>query len=1122
MIRDLSGSLAANILSLIETHPEGLRVDEARDRIRLNGRRPAVDDVAAVLLDLQRDGLVRIGLARRWFPAMLTLPLGCAEPERQSDTEAHHTTSSAGLVLTAIPTVIGCPQPLIPSLALPTAAGEPFQPTLTLLRRLLPYYREALARNERALLLGGIDRYGEQFMLLAPRGRWWPGESERTMLEIRRDLLPSTFLTALARRRQEPVHIAFPIALVHPKDVNRPPFVLPVATVAADWTLDDEQLRIALPAETPAIEWAWVRGQRQRGQRVRELLDALDVNADDEAWRAGSFVDWKTFVERLAGATPADLRTMLDIARPMSALDSGQAAGVYPGLGLFLSSDLQFARGAIRDLQELAEWTDEELAGTALAAFFGGADRQDALDESPLPVLEPLPLGGDQLQAVRDGLCGRLTVVTGPPGSGKSQVAVAVMASAALAGRSVLFASRNHQAIDAIVERFADLVDRCPMVIRANTRDGGDSFDFARAIDAILARPGGTGRRERLEAAVDALDRLDTARAAAIEQAQDHARMEAELGQVEAAISDLETALELTEKVTVSLPPLLTAQPLVTGWRRWFAPFRWRWRFWRLRQLPVDWIRLGLTEPNEAILELHERRLDDLRTLERLWADRTRLETEIRQRAAGAPLPDWIALGEQVQNSARARLIELAEALAECAPENRQALTALRGDLALTRGDGATGAARARERWAAHRRLILDQFPLWAVSNLGAASRIPLVPALFDYVVLDEAAQCDIASAFPLLARARRAVIIGDPAQLTHITQVRPEWEVDALRSAGLLAPGIGCYTFSANSLFHFAAAASADHHLLRDHFRCHADIADYISETFYGHRLRPLTVPQALRPPAGKKAGFHWTEAAGPIHTARSGCWAPAEVEAIAAELHRLLLSSSFTGSVGVVTPFREQANRLRDRVERLLPVETIAHARLEVHTAHGFQGDARDVMLFSLCIGPDMPPRSRQFVQETGNLVNVAVSRSRAICHVFGDLEYAAHCGIRHLEALLARRQRRDETRTVAPRFESPWEERLWQALKAKGVETIPQYPIAGRRLDLALIIGERRFDIEVDGDRFHRDPDGRRKASDLWRDHQLRALGWIVVRFWVYELRENLDGCVERILAELSTPA
>ncbi|MBK8536910.1 MAG: ATP-binding protein [Candidatus Competibacteraceae bacterium] len=89
-----------------------------------------------------------------------------------------------------------------------------------------------------------------------------------------------------------------------------------------------------------------------------------------------------------------------------------------------------------------------------------------------LPVLEPLPL-----VRISYGQCvtasTALTVVTGPPGTGKSQVAVALMASAALAGRSVLFASRNHQAIDAVVDRFAEVVERHPLLIRANTRDGG-------------------------------------------------------------------------------------------------------------------------------------------------------------------------------------------------------------------------------------------------------------------------------------------------------------------------------------------------------------------------------------------------------------------------------------------------------------------------------------------------------------------------------------------------------------------------------------------------------------------------------------------------------------------------
>lgn len=93
----------------------------------------------------------------------------------------------------------------------------------------------------------------------------------------------------------------------------------------------------------------------------------------------------------------------------------------------------------------------------------------------------------------------------------------------------------------------------------------------------------------------------------------------------------------------------------------------------------------------------------------------------------------------------------------------------------------------------------------------------------------------------------------------------------------------------------------------------------------------------------------------------------------------------------------------------------------------------------------------------------------------------------------------------------FESPWERTLHDGLKQRGMSTVSQFPILGYRLDLA--IPDLRIDIEVDGERYHRDPvTGRRKAEDLWRDLSLQGAGWHVIRFWVFELRENLAGCAD----------
>jgi len=226
------------------------------------------------------------------------------------------------------------------------------------------------------------------------------------------------------------------------------------------------------------------------------------------------------------------------------------------------------------------------------------------------------------------------------------------------------------------------------------------------------------------------------------------------------------------------------------------------------------------------------------------------------------------------------------------------------------------------------------------------------------------------------------------------------------------------------------------------------------------------------------------------------------------------------------VVTPFRQQANRLRDA---LFESDTefynvLVRANTHVDTAHGFQGDERDVIIFSLSAGPGMPRGSRSFLRETGNLLNVAVSRARAVLHVVGNRNWAKRCTIGHIEQLASYRERKPPFKNRGPwhPHESPWEEKLYKALIKVGLEPRPQLSISGRRLDLALIRnGDKplKIDLEVDGD-CHRNPDGTRKIDDIWRDIKLQGLGWKVMRFWTYQLREELDRCVEKIMEEWKT--
>ncbi|ARN77041.1 hypothetical protein BST97_02945 [Nonlabens spongiae] len=63
---------------------------------------------------------------------------------------------------------------------------------------------------------------------------------------------------------------------------------------------------------------------------------------------------------------------------------------------------------------------------------------------------------------------------------------------------------------------------------------------------------------------------------------------------------------------------------------------------------------------------------------------------------------------------------------------------------------------------------LLKNLPLWLVTLNKLNSVIPCVKNAFDLVIIDEATQCDLASAIPAIYRAKRVVVVGDPNQLGH------------------------------------------------------------------------------------------------------------------------------------------------------------------------------------------------------------------------------------------------------------------------------------------------------------------------------------------------------------------
>jgi very-short-patch-repair endonuclease len=325
----------------------------------------------------------------------------------------------------------------------------------------------------------------------------------------------------------------------------------------------------------------------------------------------------------------------------------------------------------------------------------------------------------------------------------------------------------------------------------------------------------------------------------------------------------------------------------------------------------------------------------------------------------------------------------------------------------------------------------------------------------------------------------------------------------------------------------------------LRDHHRSHADIIGFSNDNFYEGRLRIATRYDRLRRPAGSEPAVRWVDAKGKvIRPADGGAVNDREARAVVDEVHQLIVSRGYRGTVGVVSPFRAHANRVRDLIQQNDDLANhLSSTDFLVDTVHRFQGDERDVMIFSPVVSEGISDSALGFLRSNRNLFNVAITRARAALVVVGDKQAALNSGVDYLARFAAYtdeargRQIADIEelqRDLGPEYPpvsypervSDWERYFYRELYRAGVRPIPQYDVEQYTLEFAVVKGDSLLNIEVDGERYHRSWDGELCRRDQIRNQRLFELGWDVMRFWVYQIRDDLDACLARVKRRLDT--
>ena len=947
------------------------------------------------------------------------------------------------------------------------------------------------------------------------------------------------FITNNTRQRKTAM-VGYPVMVSDNKII---PLLL--FQVTADYGVVDMSIT---PFVNKAIVDLFISDSEEQMQELLFIEEQLGLNNDNV------IVDIKSVANSLKDLRPnwqwkEDPNP--DTIEPNESISLIDEDGIYNRCVLMQADLNNYTMGLEMELNALSKISKESYKDTALYQWMyaevGEADIQTIQKEE---LLEILPLNTEQDDAIKHALHAPLTIITGPPGTGKSQVVANLIVNLAHKGKNAIFSSKNNKAVDVVDQRTNALGDR-PILIRlGGNRDFSYIADYLRR---LLHAPQPTlAQQQEFNSAKQRYERLLSDKARIIKQQEQVILSSNQLTRMNLEIASIKEKWNGWQNICNPKTEKRFISQLKELSQSWDASRKEKQSFWT----KLIWIfikkdrqrsfKSSLVSYNSLQKEIKRQEIDAEQFDDCLFTKQEGILKEYRQ------LCDYKTKLEQYNEGTTfeqldVQLAEIKKKLSSAAktlwnkwlvtcspqiPDNyRQQISSFLANLQLN--DGNIDSIQLAYEYRTIERILTQLMPICAVTSLSARGRLPFVAGCYDLVIIDEASQCDIASMIPLLYRAKRAVIIGDPNQLKHITTMTHQQDLELVVKHEVDA----CFSYCVHSLFDLAISVGHRNDLvhLRDHHRSHADIIDFSNKEFYNGLLRVATDYSRLKFPYGPDKSVMWKNIVGKTERPQAGsAYNQEEINAVIEQLS-YLVNDNYIGSIGVVTPFKRQADLITSYLkekDKKLYDELVKNHDFVAATAHKFQGDERDVIILSPVISNNASQSTLNFLGSTPNLFNVAITRARASLIVIGDKAFCQNSNIHYLahfadyvDSLYANTGVTNNVMSQLGReypdidtteFVSDCEKELYSALYDKGIKTCPQYVVDKYRIDLALMENDKKLAIDVYDDQEY---NSEQSYAIHLKNSRLIEIGWDVIRFMPYQLKDDLDWCLKQILYKVN---
>ena len=749
---------------------------------------------------------------------------------------------------------------------------------------------------------------------------------------------------------------------------------------------------------------------------------------------------------------------------------------------------------------------EEYLRGTGKLFEKSGKEPKDMTD---FCAVTPLSLSDSQADVIKKIEQNTLLAVYGPPGTGKSQTIVNLVAHLVANGKTVLVASRMDKAVDVVAQRLNEL--GAPfLALRAGRLNYQKQLSFqlqdliANKIDidtgyddAILVDVDDMyellGAIRELENKCEKILELEKEWHAIIKK---KTSLETDLGEKEFIKHNLKKdEVDEIKKVLSSIEKNLEKSGLFTSIANTMSAMKLK-KILGVNSLPSD--------PDSIMRLSLELQISEMECNARMTETRIHKIGNIHQ------------LLSQIKDLKKKQRSLAVDILKNKRRESLKGL--LRDQVKRQRLIIHTKAIVERKKNLQNRLLeeedftpLLEAFPCWCLTTYAVSGSLPMKPGLFDVAIIDEASQCDIASCFPILFRAKKAVIVGDDKQLPHLSFLEKAKEQSFLSQYNIPDKYQLMWRFRTNSMFDLANYYSTNPVLLDEHFRSSYPIIQFSNQEFYGNRIRIMT----------KNAG---TDDVLELHIVTDGkvdsdaTRNMPEVEAVLKRVHELILADEGNDehpvSIGIISPFRGQVDLISKALRQVLTESTIRKHQIEVGTAHTFQGDERDVMILSWAVAENSFVQSLTFLQKP-NLFNVAITRARKklICFISREPKGLPPGLLKdYLEYIQKYLDCAKDDEFQKNKYKNDFEKEVAQVLIVEGLEVRAGVEAAGVLPDLLVKDPETEVEIVVEIDGV--DDNVKEKMNDTKKQTILERAGYKVTRISYREWQHSSQACVDRV--------